>query len=203
MAQSQNIDMQTAQSTSGGTNLGQHWRGDKDLKTVDRIRQENFDAVVLQDHSMGTINNPDSLMKYGQLFSNLIKQKGGQVYLYMTWARRWDPFMQSTITEKYTTLAEKINARIVPVGLAWQRARELRPDLDLYDEDGSHPSTLGSYLSACVFYGVLTNQSPIGLPERLFTTDRAGETLCINIQSAQNALFCQKVAHEVIQLMPD
>lgn len=199
MAASQNIPLMTRQSTVGGSNLGQHWKGERNLHSLNLIREGDYDAIVIQDHSRRAINAPDSLMYYGQLFGKEIQAKGARVYLYMTWAREFDPYMQSEITNKYTELAEKINAVVVPVGLAWQRARTLRPNLPLYDADQSHPSPLGTYLNACVFYGVLTQKSPIGLPNRLISQDRDGEKLYLNIQSPQDALFCQKVAQEIIQ----
>ncbi len=203
MAESKNIDLQTRQSTAGGANLGQHWRGEKGLNTIEIIEEGNFDMVILQDHSMRAIDHPDSLLHYGKLLGNFAKKTGAKPYVYMTWARTWNPYMQESITQKYTQLAEKINAQIVPVGLAWQRSKELRPDLDLYDADGSHPSTIGTYLTACVFFGILTNQSPVGLPHRLISTDKDGEKLYLNIQSTQDALFLQRVAEEVINEVRD
>ena len=199
LAESQNIDLKTAQSTIGGSNLGQHWRSDRELKSVELIKTGEYDAIVLQDFSMQAIQHPDSLIYYGELLGKLIKSNNAKPYLYMTWARQWDPLMQQPIVEKYTELGKKIGAVVVPVGLAWQTARSLRSDLKIFDEDGSHPSALGTYLSACVFYGVLTGKSPIGLPNRLTTTDKNGEKLYINIQSAENALFCQKVAAQTIE----
>ncbi len=203
MAESQNIELETRQSTAGGVNLGQHWRGEKGLNTLDIIEKGDFDIIILQDHSMRSIQYPDSLLYYGKLLANWAKKTDAKVYVYMTWARDWNPYMQTTVTEKYTELAEKINAQIVPVGLAWQRSKELRPELNLYDPDGSHPSTIGTYLTACVFYGVLTNQSPVGLPHRLITTDKDNEKLYLNIQSPQDALFLQKVAEEIINEVRD
>lgn len=189
MAESRNIEMTTRQSTVGGANLGQHWRYEKELKSRDIIQEGDFDAIIIQDHSKRAIEHPDSLMYFGKKFGDLIKSKNAQPYVYMTWAREWDPYMQQPIMDKYTELAEKINAKIVPVGLAWQRSKKLRPELNLYDPDGSHPSTVGTYLSACVFFGVLTNQSPVGLPHRLISEDKDGEKLYINIQSENDALF--------------
>ncbi len=203
MAESKNIDLKTAQSTSGGVNLGHHWKGERNLETKEKIKSGNYDVVVLQDHSMRAIQHPDSLLYYGKLWGDYIKSNGGQPFVYLTWARKWDPYMQEKITEKYIELAKKINARVVPVGLAWQKVRELRPDLDLYDPDGSHPSTIGTYLTACVFFAAITNVSPIGLPHRLATIDADGETLFINIQDQNDALFCQKVAFDVISQFPD
>jgi hypothetical protein len=34
----------------------------------------------------------------------------------------------------------------------------------LWSWDGTHPSTAGSYLDACVFYAALTGRSPEGNP---------------------------------------
>ena len=106
--------------------------------------------------------------------------------------------MMKTIKEGYTKLAEKINARLVPVGLAWQRARKLRPDFPLYFPDGSHQSALGTYLSACVFYGVITGKTPVGLSNRLVSEDKYGEKIYLHIHTAEDALFCQKVAEEIV-----
>ena len=83
------------------------------------------------------------------------------------------------------------------------RARELRPDLNLYDPDQSHPSPTGTYLSACVFFGVLTGKSPVGLPDRLITMDKDGETLYLNILPPQDAKFCQEVAAEILKHQQD
>lgn len=200
MAAEKEIKLVTRQSTTGGSNLGHHWRSERELMTVDMIKTGDYDAVVLQDHSMRAIAEPDSLLYYGNLLNELAQSSGAQAYVYMTWSREWDPYMQEEITAQYTALAEKSDAQVVPVGLAWQRARELRPGLPLYDPDGSHPSPLGTYLTACVFFGALTGESPVGLPHRLITTDEHGEKLYLTIQSPQDASFCQKVAAEILGL---
>ena len=203
MAESQDIDLIIKQSTAGGASLGHHWRGERDLRSIEKIKNGDYDAVILQDHSRRAIDHPDSLMYFGKLFGDLVKSKGAQPYVYMTWAREWDPYMQEKITLEYNKLAKNINAQVVPVGLAWKRARNLRPGFPLYDEDQSHPSALGSYLSACVFYAVLTGETPVGLPNRLTSIDENGEKIYLVIQSAENALFCQKVAFEIVSQIPD
>ena len=50
----------------------------------------------------------------------------------------------------------------------------------LYSADGSHPSTSGSYLSACVLFAALTGDSPVGLTDN--TTMDA--TLRLTLQQA-------------------
>lgn len=198
MAEAENLHIATVQSTAGGSHWGHHWRSERDLKTMDLLNKGDYDAVILQNHSMSAFNRVDSIMYFGQQLADIIKSNDARIYLYQTWSREWDPYMIETIVDVYDKLAEKIDAQIIPVGMVWQRAIQLRPDINLYDEDGSHPSTLGTYLTACVVYGVLSGQTPVGLPNRLSTTDAEGEKLYINIQSSQSALFCQKVAEEII-----
>ena len=71
--------------------------------------------------------------------------------------------------------------------------------MQLFDPDGSHPSPLGTYLNACVFFNILTGESPVGLPNRLITTDKDGEKLYLTIQSKEEAAICQKVAEQVVK----
>jgi len=56
------------------------------------------------------------------------------------------------------------NITLVPVGPAWEAAMQARPDIQLYASDGIHPSALGVYLTACVFYASLTGESPMENP---------------------------------------
>lgn len=199
MAEESGLHLHAFQSTSGGANMGHHWRGERDLKTREIIATGQYDAIVFQGHSMSTIEYRDSLLHYASALADEIPSDVVKRYVYMTWAREWNPIMQDTIVEGYEDLAAAIGAEVVPVGLAWQMARQLRPDIQLYDVDGSHPSALGTYLTACVFYGALTGQSPVGLPHRLVTNDKDGEVLYLNIQSRGMAEFCQRVAQATLQ----
>lgn len=199
MARSQDIEIACRQSTGSGATLQEHWNSEKDLKTLDILREGDFDAVVLQEHSMRSLEDPDSMMRHGKLWAEEIKRKKAKIYIFLTWAREYNPYWQKSITEQYTSLSTSLpGSELVPVGPAWQRARELRGTLPLYDADQSHPSALGQYLTACVFYSVFTKKSPLGLPNRLTCEDRTGEKIYLNIQAEGDALFCQHVAQEIL-----
>jgi hypothetical protein len=62
---------------------------------------------------------------------------------------------------------------VAPVGLGWQSALQHEPQLDLWGPDDKHPSPLGSYLAASVFYALIFNESPSGL---LYTPQGVGES---------------------------
>src|SRR6185437_5431496 len=67
---------------------------------------------------------------------------------------------QDTIDETYRQVAGEIAAPIAPVGMAWAEALRRRPAIDLWLADDHHPSLLGSYLAACVFYSLLYHRDP-------------------------------------------
>lgn len=200
MAKSQKINLAAQQSTGSGATLGEHWNGDKELQTLDVLRAGDFDAVVLQEHGMRSIQDPDSTVRHAKLFTEEIKRKKAKIYIFLPWAREYNPYWQKTLNSQHKALASDIaGAELVPVGLAWQRARELRPLIPIYDADQIHPSPLGTYLTACVFYGALTKKSPVGLPHRLTYEDSHGQKIYLNLQSEGDALFCQHVAEEILQ----
>ena len=61
-------------------------------------------------------------------------------------------------------LARKLDIVLAGAGAACLRVRKKMPELDLHDEDRSHPNCKASYIGACVLYATLTRKSPIGLP---------------------------------------
>lgn len=199
MAQSQSIPLITRQSTAGGATWDEHWRGDKNLKTKSKIENGNFDLVVLQNHSMRTIEAIDSHYVYGSRWIQTIREVNAEPILYMTWARQFNPSMLEDVIKGYETLAKKEQIQLNPIGLIWQEVKKLRPYMPIYAPDQSHPSPLGTYLNACAFYRMLTGKPATGLPARFTTTDQYGEKTYLMIVSSNDAAFCQSVVDRVFE----
>ena len=53
---------------------------------------------------------------------------------------------------------------LVPVGEGWRAAWRQDPSLPLYAPDQFHPSPMGTYLAALMFFQHLTGKSVVGLP---------------------------------------
>jgi len=189
----------TRKSTIGGAYLSEHWYGNRGLKTKDIITKGHFDIVILQENSMGTIQQPDSTIKYAKLLCQLIKESGAKPCLYMTWAREKVPQYQDEITIAYSKIAKENGAILVPVGKAWQLALKLRPTINLYDPDGSHPSSLGAVLSAYVFVGALTSEVPASIPGWYGITDIDGESVQLMSIDNLDAIFFRKVAEQTLR----
>jgi hypothetical protein len=199
ISDSTQIKLETRKSTVGGAYLSEHWRGKRGLKTRELINNGNFDIVVLQENSMGTILQPDSTIKYAALLCALIRKSGAKPYLYMTWAREKVPQYQEQITSVYSRIAKENNAVLVPVGKAWELARQLRPTINLYESDGHHPSSLGAILSAYVFVGSLTGEVPATIPTGFNIMDVHGESVQLTGIDNLDAAFFRRVTEQIIQ----
>src|SRR6266702_187484 len=72
------------------------------------------------------------------------------------------PAMTAQLAEAYTIAGNANNALVIPAGLAFARAREKQPELNLHAPDKRHPSLAGTYLAACTLFAALTGRSPVG-----------------------------------------
>ncbi|RLD92642.1 MAG: hypothetical protein DRJ29_11200 [Bacteroidetes bacterium] len=189
----------TRKSTIGGASLREHWRGGRELETKKIIAEGNFDIVVLQDFSMSAIQSPDSTLKYVKLFTEYNSSFGALTYLFNTWAREKVPQFQAEIDEIYRQAARENGGVRVPVGAAWALAQDLRPMVDLYTSDGSHPNELGTMLSASVFVRVICEELPEVLPTLYRIEDASGETVRLMNHNPEDAEFCRRIANAVTE----
>jgi hypothetical protein len=168
-------------------------RAAEDDGLADLLGDVRWNVVVLQEHNQ--------LVSFSYPFARALWREitlvGGRTVLFMTWAyedgdRRnfpGDTFtaMQARLGQDYSQLSEELTVPVAPVGLAWAEALRRRPGVKLWAGDGRHPSRIGSYLAACVFYAVLSGRDPRGSE---FTAE-LGES---------EARFLQDVAADVVTL---
>lgn len=152
--------IKTRMSAIGGARLKYHYNNERGLKTKEIIKNGNFDIVVLQEQSMGTLSNKKEFLLYSKKLSDLIKKYGAKPYFFTTWSREKTPETQHTITKVYKEAALQNNGIAVLVGEAWKLAKKKQPAIKLYAKDGSHPNYSGSLLSACVFVKTITGKVP-------------------------------------------
>lgn len=161
MAASRGRELRHDLVSAGGASLRAHWN--KGV-AAELIRSKGYDHVVLQEQSTLPVKNARRMHENIRLFDEIIRGSRATTALYLTWARRNAPESQQAITTAYITIAEELGATVVPVGVAWESLlREPEPPV-LHDRDMSHPSPAGSYLAACVFFAVLFEASPVGIP---------------------------------------
>ncbi len=160
LSKSTSTYIETVMSTAGGLRLKYHFNQERGLKTKELIKNGNFDIVVLQEQSMGTITSKKEFFEYAKKLSEYIKKHNAKPYFFVTWARKNTPGIQKIITKAYKKAAKENNGVAVLVGEAWKKAKKRQRTLNLFDPDGSHPNAIGSFLSACVFVKTITGEVP-------------------------------------------
>lgn len=195
------VKLNTRKSTIGGAHLWEHWRGQRDLQTKRMIAEGDYDIVVLQDFSMSAIQTPDSTLKYVKLFAEYNRNHGAKTFLFNTWAREKVPQYQEEIDAMYKQAAEENDAIRVPVGAAWRLALDLRPSVDLYTSDGSHPNELGTMLTASVFVRTICGELPEKVPTLYRVEDARGEKARLMNHNTEDAEFCKRIAEQIVSEM--
>lgn len=169
IAASAGFKLQPTKITKGGERLSGHLKNPKVLKA---LKKGGWDYVVLQEQSTDPAQATRDVLRTtfppAHTLDSLAKagSSNAKVIFYMTWghkngnAKKDTPYpmdnnygdMQMRLKTTYLELAFENHSWCSPVGMAWQRVRHERPDLELYQPDHSHPSLTGSYLAACVFF---------------------------------------------------
>src|SRR5439155_13466214 len=88
------------------------------------------------------------------------KKSGAHQILYLPMSHACKREIHQALHIAYTSLARELASLLAPVGPAWQRALTESPRLRLHQQDGSHPTSLGTYVAACVFYVVIYGKPP-------------------------------------------
>ena len=172
-----NKDYRATLVAIGGSNLAWHdvesyfrpnaigsysFEDDNDL--VFTKRDKLFDIAVMIDCSRCPIHP-----KLGSVFTDsarkdaeIVRAHGARPVFFMSWAYADKPEMTAQLAEAYTAAGNENNALVIPAGLAFARARQRQPELNLYAADKRHPSLAGTYLAACTTFAALTGRSPVG-----------------------------------------
>ncbi len=207
MAKSTNTNLEVYQSTLGGATLKQHWNGERNLTTRELLAANEYDKVILQDHSTYPLTKTDTSLAYFKKFIHQIRSKevASDIYLYSTWMypqleeKEYDtPYPIETIMN---SLASETNSNLLPVGRAFKIFRDKYPNIPVFMEDDKHSTHNGAYLAACVIYGKLTGKSPVGLPHYFKSDEEKGKKAIYYIILRKNiAELCQAVAAQALGL---
>jgi hypothetical protein len=178
-----------------------------------RIREGGWSQVVLQEQSMlggmridgvAYLGDPEALFFPGaRLLATQASAVGARTLFYMTWSRKTNLAAQSYLTYAYARIATELGAGLSPVGVAWERVRRERPELELYAEDGQHPGPAGSYLSACVLFTSIFHRPCTGAPSTLTGAPWTGSdfdssrTVTLVSLPENTARYLQQVGSEV------
>ena len=127
-------------------------------------RDKLFDVAVMMDCSQCPIHPrlKAPFTEFSKKDSDIARAHGAAPVLFMSWAYGDKPEMTAQLAEAYTIAGNANNVLVIPAGLAFARAIQKQPELNLYAPDKRHPSLAGTYLAACTVFATLTGRSPVG-----------------------------------------
>lgn len=194
LARSGGHPVEVAMLAEGGVGFVEHLSSPQFSST---LTSSAWDYVVLQEQSQIPsikASRTQSMYPAARELVRQIRSASAEPIFFETWAHRGGfpenglftyEGMQYEINQGYKQIASELNVRLGPVGLAWFRALQANPDLQLWLEDGSHPSEQGTYLAACVFYATFYKESPVGLSYR----GNLLEEVVLQLQEAANSVL--------------
>jgi len=163
-------DVLVDESLFGGATLAYHstlW------ETSTKINSQKWDYVILQGSSFNVafperhyIIEPTIVTLINRIKENSSETK---IIFFLDWTYRngvtlWNVHytyedFQLMLMQGARQLSIKLGMMIAPIGWAWNTVVRNRPDIDLFDYDGSHPSYNGAYLNACVYYSIIFRET--------------------------------------------
>ena len=158
---------------------------------------DEFDVVIIQGFGIQRDFSEDEYEENAVSWVNFFQSHNKEVIIFYPWTTIVDTeFEKQRLDELIHRVTWQENLVLVPVGPAWQAVKKEIPALQLHAKDGIHPSAIGVYLSACVFYTSLTGESPLNTP--VYTSigyDEPEEIIKLDSAISQ---YLQKVAWETI-----
>jgi hypothetical protein len=184
MAESAGCTLKAEVVAPGGSRLASHAESGE---TLGAIGSRDWDAVVLQNFSqLPSQPVEDVRSKTFPAIRTLVdaiveNNPKTSLYFYVTWGRRDGDSEQckdqslvcsfeghtAALQRGYSMYADEFQGTLANVGATWAQVKRSRrapfAHRDLYSRDGSHPSLMGSYLAASVFFTTFFKASPEGL----------------------------------------
>ncbi len=161
MASAAGHDFEVQAVTHGGYFLSQF--ADPQNKEGQRLRSitesQRFDYIVLQDHSLSTIQDPGNFFDAIRDLKALLDDKTDNFILFATWARKPGcktleeigmscEEMTSHVARQYDKAGQRFHMVVAHVGKAFAAYAQAHPDAELYFTDLHHSSRLGSTIAA-------------------------------------------------------
>lgn len=165
------MDIEIDSLTVGGRKLYENLSLDdeKYIELCNLLTKNSYDILFLQEQSFLPLLDYCTFEKGVADLINLIKAKRN--ILYVTWGRKDGAnilkeygLTNETMTIKLNTAYQKVafeyNCETSLVGLYFNYITSHYPILNLYDDDLSHPSYLGSCLAALIHYKTIFKTLP-------------------------------------------
>ena len=142
-----------------------------------RLAERKWDYVVVQAQTAELISRYDTTSHgAAATLTDLINENGAQPVFYMTWGLK-DGYsytmdnktysytceeMAEALSDVYYKIGNEFGALVAPVGQNFLMTEKVYPEINLYKDDGKHPTFAGSYLAAGTIFQTIFDESFLG-----------------------------------------
>lgn len=169
-------------------------------KVDECLKNNKYDAVILQEQSHRPISDNASFRRGVQRLAEKVKENGAQLFLYETWGYKGGhgslpafggntQEMAKKLSDAYLEAGKEVNAKIIHAGIAMLDVYlNHKQEIELYQPDLYHPSYDGSVL---VGYTMLATMFDVDIRDIEFDIGSRWKN-DILIQAAYDAAIVQK-----------
>lgn len=140
-------------------------------KVDSALKARKYDYVVLQEQSTCPINYPGKFYTGVRNLVEKVKANGATPVLYETWGRKtghsvlknngWtNETMTWMLAGAYEAIGAELGVDVAYAGLAFYDVYTNNTNINLYDDDLTHPNPTGSYLAAMTIFAKITGVDP-------------------------------------------
>ena len=166
-------------------------------KVDSAFKLRDYDFVILQEQSTCPAILPDKFYTGVRNLNEKIKAEGATPILYGTWGRKaghsvlaengWtNESMTWMISAAYEAIGAELGIDVAYAGLAFFDVYTNHKNINLYDDDLTHPNATGSYLAAMTIFAKITGVDPTTVDYNANLTDEAAAILK---EAARKAVF--------------
>ncbi len=169
------IDIEVDSVTGGGRRLCESAAQGDELgaKICDLAKRNDYDILFLQEQSHTPVSSYKDFLYGVEALTKLVCAK--RVILYVTWGRKEGAELLKTLNltslgmtlgleMAYSRAAKICGAELSCVGRAFAALGAEHPEIELYQNDLSHPSFAGSLLAALVHFKTAFGKMPQRMP---------------------------------------
>lgn len=133
--------------------------------TYELLKSFDWTHVILQAQKYSTSRQFDYSTQGTETWIQRVRdEKEATPILFPEHPRKGNTWEGQYVHDIHIGIVENEPACVAPAGLAWNRATAIYPELNLHAIDGNHAALAGHFLSASVFYQVITGESADLIP---------------------------------------
>lgn len=135
-----------------------------DGTSINFLKDNNWTHVIFQAQKYSQSGQVDYPIDGAKKWVQLTKELKATPILFPEHPQKGSLTEGAMVHKIHTRIASQESSCVAPIGLTWDQALRFKPELKLHNPDGNHASNVGKFLTALVFYQIITGNSADLMP---------------------------------------